>query len=198
MEKEFEELKTLFQQKKASATLSYKEVNDKDKVNISSLKTNHLKTIITFVLTAIAILYIDTINAKKFETSSLGFWILISCSLYYALSKIYLLNRLNAIQPTESVLNTIKKLENYKKTNIWMHTYGEVLYALVLGLGVYLYLRPVLDQFLLDTTGRTILCFWWVWGACMVWMLFYTFIIKRRRMKKDVAILESYIQSIKS
>lgn len=198
MEKDFEELKTLFQQKKASVTLSQKVVDQKAKDDIALLKKNHLTTIIVFIITAIAILYIDSLNAQKLVTSDSGFWILIGCSVYYALSKTYLLYRLNKVRPTHSVLQTIEQLEDYKKLNIWMHTYGEVLYGLVLGFGVYLYLRPVLDKFLLDKTGRTILCFWWVWGACIVWMIFYTFVIKRRRMKKDVAILEKYIQSIKS
>ena len=79
-----------------------------------------------------------------------------------------------------------------------MHTYGELMYVLVLSVGVYLYLRPVLDKFLLDTTGRTILCFWWIWGALIVWMLFYTFVIKRRRMRKDIIILEDYLQTLRA
>lgn len=197
MEKDFEELKTLFQQKKASVTLSQKVVGLKAKDEISLLKRNHLQTIITFIITAIGLVFIDKINSEKLETSAYGFWILMGCSLYYTLSKTYLFYRLNKIKPTQTVLQTIKQLENYKKLNIWMHTYGEVLYVLVLGFGVYLYLRPVLDKFLLDKTGRTILCFWWVWGACIVWMIFYTFFIKRRRMKKDIVILEKYMQSIK-
>ena len=198
MEKDFEELKTLFQQKKASVTLSQKVVDQKAKDDIALLKKNHLKTITTFIITAIALIFIDKINSEKMETSAYGLWILIGCSLYYASSKMYMLHRLNKVKPTETVLQTIKQLEGYKKLNIWMHTYGEIFYVLVLGFGVYLYVRPVLDKFLLDKTGRTILCFWWVWGACIMWIIFYTFVIKRRRMKKDVAILEKYIQSIKS
>lgn len=198
MEKDFEELKTLFQQKKASVTLSQKVTGLKAKDEISLLKRNHLKTIITFIITTIALVFIDKLNSEKLETSAYGFWILMGCSLYYALSKTYLFYRLTKIKPTQTVLQTIKQSESYKKLNIWMHTYGEVLYVLVLGLGVYLYLRPVLDKFLLDKTGRTILCFWWVWGTCIVGMIFYAFFIKRRRMKKDVAILEKYMQSIKS
>ncbi len=198
MEKDFEELKMLFQQKKASVTLSQKLVDRKTKDSIGLLKRNHLQTIISFGLTAVAIVYIDRVSAQKLATSAYGFWTLISCSLYYALSKTYLLYRLNNIKSTENVLHTIKQLESYKKLNIWMHTYGEVSYAMVLASGVYLYLRPVLDKFLLDKTGKTILCFWWIWGACIAWMIFYTFVIKRKRMRKDVAILEKYIQSIKS
>lgn len=196
MEKDFEELKVLFQQKTASATLSQKVVEQKAKSHLSELKRNHYKTIILFVTTAIAIIWIDKISSEKMATSAYGFWILIGCSLYYAASKIYLLNRLNDIKPTESVLSTIQQLEKYKKLNIRMHTYGEIVYVLVLNFGVYLYLRPVLNKFLLDKTGHTILCFWWIWAACICWMIFYTFFIKRKRMKKDSSIIEKYITEL--
>ena len=196
MEKEFEELKELFQQKKASITLSSAMVDRKAQGQLQALKKNHILNIATFIITAFVILMIDRINSQQMETSDFGFWILIICSVYYALSKAYLLYRLNHIKPDNTVLDTVQKLEDYKNLNIWMHTYGEVIYALTLGLGVYLYLRPVLDKFLLDQTGRTVLCFWWIWSACILWMLIYTFVIKRKRMKKDVRILEDYIKSL--
>lgn len=198
MEKEFEELKELFQHKKASTTLSAAIVDRKAKGQLWALKKNHIVNIATFIITAFAILMINHINSQKMETSDLGFWILIGCSLYYALSKAYLLHKLNQIKPGEAVLTAIQRLEAYKKLNIWFHTYGEVSYALVLGLGIYLYLRPVLDKFLLDKTGRTVLCFWWIWGACIIWMLIYTFVIKRKRMRKDIDLLEAYIQTLLS
>lgn len=198
MEKEFEELKELFQQKKTSVTLSTEVIDKKARYDLSQLKKNHIQNIITLLSTAIALVIINKINSQKMETSAWGLTILISCAIYYALSKTYLLHRLNAIKPTNSVLDTIIQLERYKKLNSFMHTYGEVVYILVLSGGVYLYLRPVLDKFLLDTTGRTILCFWWIWGALIVWMLFYTFVIKRKRMKKDIIILEGYLQSLKA
>ncbi|GEM_PF-2261914 len=198
MDKEFEELKALFQHRKTSVTLSATLVDRKAKGQLKGLKKNHIMNIVSFIATAFAIILVDSINAQKMETSIMGFWILIGCSLYYAISKGFLLYKLNQIKVGESVLDTIQRLEAYKKLNIWLHTYGEVIYALVLGLGVYLYLRPVLDKFLLDKTGHTVLCFWWIWGAFLLWMVFYTFVIKRRRMRKDVHVLESYIQSLKS
>lgn len=197
MEKDFEELKVLFQQKKASASLSVEEVDQRAKGELRQLKKNHLTTIVSFLLTAVAIVYIDQVTATKMETSACGFGILMGCAVYYMLSKTWLLNRLHAIKPTGSVLVTIQKLEAYKRLNTGMHTYGEVAYVLVLGAGIYLYLRPVLDKFLLDKTGSTLLCFWWIWGACILWLLFYTFVIKRRRMRKDTLILEKHIRSLK-
>lgn len=197
MEKEFEELKELFQHKKASVTLSAATVEKKSKRELWMLKKNHLRNIMVFIITTIAIVFIDDINSRKFETSDLGFWILIGCSIYYVLSKAYLLYKLNQIIPDKTVLDTIQKLEDYKKLNIWLHTYGEIIYSLVLSVGVYLYLRPVLDKFLLDKTGYTILCFWWIWAACILWMLIHIFYIKRRRMKKDIQVLENYRMSLK-
>ncbi|MBX2953734.1 MAG: hypothetical protein KF870_14630 [Leadbetterella sp.] len=197
MEKDFEELKALFQQKKASAVLSVQEVNQRAKSELRQLKKNHRVTIVTFLLTAVALVYIDRVSATKMETSAAGFGILMGCALYYMISKTYLLYRLSAIKPTESVRETLQRLEAYKKLNTWMHTYGEVAYVLVLGLGIYLYVRPVLDRFLLDQTGATLLCFWWIWGACIAWLFVYTFVIKRRRMRKDIRILERYMESLR-
>ncbi len=198
MEKEFEELKKLFQHRKASATLSVSLVDKKARAHLYILRKNHILNIATFIATAFAVLIIDHVNSQKMETSAYGFWILIGCALYYTLSKMYLLYKLNRIKLNKPVLETIQRLEAYKKLNIWFHTYGEVLYALVLSVGIYLYLRPVLDKLLLDKTGGAVLCFWWIWGGCFLWMLFYTFIIKRRRMRKDILVLENYIQSLKS
>lgn len=198
MEKDFEELKALFQHKKASLTLSQKVVRGKAADDLLLLKKNHFITIITFLITVIALSVIDKINSQQIAVSAAGFWILICCSLYYACSKSYMLYRLNKIKPAQSVLHAVGELENYKKLNIWMHTYGEVLYVLAVCCGVYLYLRPVLDKFLLDKTGRTIFCFWWVWSACIAWMIVYTFVIKRRRMKKETKLLEKYVKAIKS
>lgn len=165
---------------------------------MSQLKRNHVKNIITLLATAIALVFINKINSERMETSVWGLIILLGCSIYYAASKAYLLYRLRTIIPTKSVLQTIEKLEQYKKLNTFMHTYGEVLYVLVLSVGIYLYMRPVLDKFLLDTTGQTILCFWWIWGALIIWMLIYTFVIKRRRMKKDITILEDYLKLLRA
>lgn len=198
MEKEFEELKELFQQKKASVTLSTEVIDKKAKQDLSLLKKNHIKNIATFLATAIVLVFINKINSEKMETSAWGLSILLVCAIYYAVSKTYLLYQLKTIKLTNSVFQTIGQLERYKKLNTFMHTYGEVTYVLILGVGVYLYLRPVLDKFLLDTTGRTIFCFWWIWGALILWMLFYTFVIKRSRMKKDIIILENYLQSLKA
>lgn len=196
MEKEFEELKKLYQQRKASATLTQHVVDKKAKDNLAALKRNHNKTIFLFAITALAVFIIDAISSQKIQTSVTGLIVLIGCSLYYAASKMYLLRRLNAIDPTQSVWHAIRQLEQYKALNIFMYTYGEFFYTLVLGAGVYLYLRPVLDQFLLDTTGHTILCFWWIWGACIAWMIFYIFFLKRKRMKKDNLIIEKYINDL--
>ena len=198
MEKEFEELKELFQQKKASVTLSTEGIDKKARNDLSQLKKNHIKNIIKLLTTAIILVLINKLNSQKMETSSWGLTILLTCAIYYAVSKTYLLYRLKIIKPSNSVLQTIGQLERYKKLNTFMHTYGEVMYVLVLSVGVYLYLRPVLDKFLLDTTGRTVLCFWWIWGALIVWMLFYTFVIKRRRMRKDIIILEDYLQTLRA
>lgn len=196
MEKNFEELKVLFQQKHISATFNEKVVEQKARNYLAILKRNHLKTIILFVITAIALFLIDEIASEKIVTSSYGFGILIGCSLYYATSKSYLLYRLNAIKPTDNTLHTIKQLKSYKKMNTGLLTYGEVLYTIVLTFGVYLYLLPVFEQMLLDKSKPAMAYFWCLGVAYICWILFYTLYIKRKRMNKDSQIIENYISDL--
>ncbi|WP_026751638.1 hypothetical protein [Sediminibacterium sp. C3] len=198
MDKEFEELKGLFQQKKASVTLSTEGIEKKAKHDLSKLRQNHIANIIMLLSTAIVLIVIDKINSEKIETSSWGLFILLTCSLYYALSKSYLLYRLNAIKPTHSVLHTIEQLERYKRLNTFMHTYGEMMYTLVLCIGIYLYINPVMDIFLLNNREEAMIWLWGIWGALIAWLLFYNFVIKRRRMKSDIQIIENYLKALKT
>ena len=198
MDKEFEEMKGLFQQKKASVTLSTEGIEKKAKHDLSKLRQNHIANIIMLLSTAIVLIVIDKINSEKIETSSWGLFILLTCSLYYALSKSYLLYRLNAIKPTHSVLHTIEQLERYKRLNTFMHTYGEMMYTLVLCIGIYLYINPVMDIFLLNNREEAMIWLWGIWGALIAWLLFYNFVIKRRRMKSDIQIIENYLKALKT
>jgi len=191
MEKGFEELKVLFQQKTVSESLYVEVVDKNSKSKLAELKKNHIKTIATFLITAIAIVCIEEINSMHMETSFYGFLTLLGCALYYALSQTYLLYKLNAIKPYGSTLQTIQELQRYKKINIFMSTYCEMLYALVVLAGVYIYLHPVLEKI-----ENSLFYFWWILGACVMWMLFYTLSIKRTRMKKDITIIEKHIQSL--
>lgn len=198
MDKEFEEMKGLFQQKKASVTLSTEGIQIKAKHDILKLRRNHIANIITFLSTAFVLIVIDKINSVKMETSASGLFILMTCSVYYALSKTYLLFRLNAIKPTHSVLQTIEKLEQYKKLNSFIHTYGEMMYTLVLSVGIYLYINPVMDIILLNNREEAIIWIWSIWGGLIVWLLFYNFVIKRRRMRSDIRMIENYLQALKT
>ena len=64
MEKEFEELKELFQQKKASVTLSTEGIDKKARNDLSQLKKNHIKNIITLLTTAIILVLINKLNSQ--------------------------------------------------------------------------------------------------------------------------------------
>lgn len=198
MEKEFEELKELFQNKKTSTSISSEVMDKKANHDLLQLKKNHLKNIFMFITTAVVLIIINKINMGRIDISYSGFAILLGCAIYYAISKIFLLNRLNAINPTNDVLQTIRQLERYNKLNKIMHTYGEIIYLLVLNAGVYIYIRPVLDKIFLDISVKSTLFLILIWGSVILWMLFHTFCIKRRRMKKDIVIIESYLHSLET
>lgn len=79
-----------------------------------------------------------------------------------------------------------------------MHTYGEMMYTLVLSIGIYLYINPVMDIFLLNNREEAMIWLWGIWGALIAWLLFYNFVIKRRRMKSDIQIIENYLKALKT
>ncbi|WP_294675219.1 hypothetical protein [uncultured Fluviicola sp.] len=198
MEKEFEELKVLFLQKETSMNLSVAWADKKNKSDLSELKKNHTKNIALFLTTACLLVFIDRVNAEKMETSLLGLILLVSCSLYYAASKSFLLYRLKSIRSTDNTLDVLGRLERYERLNSFMHTYGEILYVAVLSMGVYLYLQPVFETILKEQIRNYPLVFWGVWGAFLIWVVIHTLVVKRIRLKKELQILANYRQSLQS
>ena len=197
MDKEFDELKELFQHKTTAVALSTEDMSNRAKNDLSELKRNHLKNIVMLLSTAFALVMINKVNSDKIEVSVWGFALLLLCAVYYALSKMYLLIQLRAIKPTNNVFQVITQLERYNTLNTFMHTYGEAIYLLVLNVGVYLYLHPVMAAFQIHISGNSILYIGLIWIAWFGWMMYYTFGIKRSRMKKDRSIIENYKLSLK-
>lgn len=198
MEQEFEELKVLFRQKETSMNLSVAWADKKNKSDLSELKKNHTKNIALFLATACVLIFIDRVNAEKMETSLFGLILLVSCSLYYAASKSFLLYRLKSIRSTDNTLNVLGRLEKYERLNVFMHTYGEILYVSVLSMGVYLYLQPVFETVLLEQIQNYPFVIWGTWGAFLIWVVIHTLVVKRIRLKKELQILENYRQSLQS
>ncbi len=196
MEKDIEELTALFKQKSSSSPLVMRESKTVRKDELHVLKRNHQIMIALFAFITVVIYLIHEFNQQHMQTSTTGFMILMGCSIYYTLSKLYLFYRIRNIQTTDPTLQVVQALERYKRLNNFMHTYGEVMYVSVLSVGIYLYLKDILNKYLLDHTGKTLLCFWWIWGACFLWIVINTFVIKRKRMKKDLRILEGFIHSL--
>lgn len=192
METDFDELKIVFAQKQSPA--HWQKKTDNATPVLSGLKTGYAKTIFVFMLTAIAIVLVDRLNAQSISTSVNGFRILLVCALYYALSKAYLLYRLDRIKPTLPVLQAIQELERYKKLNTVALTYGELLYAIVLSIGVYLYIQALAP--LLEKENPYVLNL--VLGAYILWVAIHTLVIKRRHLKKELFVLETYIQTLRS
>ena len=193
MERDFEELKILFAQKHSSAPHRHIETVKKIPV-LTFLKTGHTQTMIVFFITAFAIVFIDKLSSEKIRTSSSGFWILLACALYSALSKAYLLFRLNQVKPTQPVLKTITLLEQHRKLNMAMLTYGELLYTLVLSAGVYLYLQPVVPLLQKEHPYVIELAL----GAYILWAFIHTVFFKRKNLKTELEILEVHIQTLRS
>ena len=193
MERDFDELKTVFAQKRSPASL-WQIKPEKAIPVLSALKTGYARTIFVFVMTAVAIVLADKLSSATVTTSAEGFRILLGCALYYALSKAYLLYRLGRVKPTLPVFQAIEQLERYKKLTTRMLTYGELPYAIVLSTGVYLYAQALMPLFEKENP-LAIPC---VLGVYILWAAFYTLVIRRRHLRNELCVLETYIQTLRS
>ena len=190
------ELKSLFQQKSdATNTISVTEIKQNATHEIEVLKKKNFKQYFLFLATAVAITFIHSVSSKTIETSKLGFGILLGCSLYYAVSKVYLNQKLSKIKPTQSVKENIQFVLQYSKLATLFSIYLEFIYTIVLSIGVYLYMQPIIDM---NSTSESYfpLLAKLVWILYLIWAFIYTFIIKRKAFVKEQKILTEIIRKL--
>lgn len=198
MDEELDNLKKLYQGKKNERLQKSAAIKKEGENQLQQLKNELLRTIVVFVLTALAILYVDYISSKKMETSSAGFWILLSCALYYAGSKVFLWYKLKIISPLQPVLEVVEQSESYKELNTFLLTYGEIIYVMILSIGVYLYLLPVLETMQVHIQPKYLKYLKFIWLAYLVWAFYNLIIIKRKKLIAESKIIERYIESLKA
>lgn len=198
MTNEFDDIKALYQQKKCTDTSSLHEMKSEGEGQLKKLKKIQLKTVFIFLITAGVIIYADVVSSEKFNTSVPGFWILLGCSLYYAATKLYLFRKLHSIDPGLPALTVIGQLEGYEKQNTFLQTYAQFIYVIILSIGVYLYLLPLIE-FMSDRISPKSLKFLkWIWFAYLAWVFVHTFFIRRKRLQAESTVLEGYIHSLRS
>lgn len=196
MDKELEELKNIFGQGDPQLAKNFRFSKTNASNSLGQLKKDQMKMLATFILNAAAIIYIDFVSGQKIETSRPGFYILLGCTIYYASLQFFLFKKLNAINPSLPVVASIKQLENYKKINQFFQIYGELIYVIVLSFGVYLYIQPILLHLSNGAPSKYLEYFKFIWFAYLAWAFVNTFYIKRKRLKKETAILEKYINQL--
>ncbi|VXB83966.1 conserved membrane hypothetical protein [Flavobacterium sp. 9AF] len=193
----FNELKSLYQQKKETKNnISSTEIKQNATHKIEVLKKKNFKQYFLFLATAVALVFINNISSKTIETSKLGFGILLSCSLYYAISKVYLNQKLSKISPLNSAKENLESLVNYSKLVTFVSIFLEFIYAVVLSIGVYLYMQPIIEANSASGNYFPLLAKL-VWVFYLIWAFIYTFIIKRKEVTKEKKIIECMIQSLK-
>lgn len=198
MDKDLENLQALYVQKKMMLPSSSKHLKKAGEDHLKKLKDAHVRTVFTFIVTAAAIWYIDHVSAVKLATSVSGFWMLMGCALYYAARGLFLLRQLNHISPAQSALKVMEQLGSYKKLNSFLSTYGEIVYVVVLSIGVYLYIMPILSFMNYAIPLKYVHLLKLVWVIYIGWVLLHTFYFKRGRLKAETAIIENYLQSLKA
>lgn len=198
MDRDLEAIKALYMQKKIVLPSNIQRLKNEGQTHLKKLKNAHIKTVFTFIATAAAICYIDHVSAAKLPMSVSGFWILVGCALYYAASRLYLLRQLNSISPAQPALTVMEQLVSYKKLNGFLSIYGEIVYVLILSIGVYLYVMPILLFMDKSFSNNYINGVKLIWFMYIGWVLLHTFYFKRRRLKAETAIIENYLQSLKA
>ncbi len=196
MNRDIESLQMLYQQKKKGLPYDTQQVKKEGENHLKKLKNAHLKTLFTYMASTVAVWYVDYVSATKLQTSATGFWLLIGCALYYAASRWYLLRQLNAISPAQTALKLIEQLGAYKKLNRFMATYGEMLYVVILSIGVYLYLMPILLYMSNSIPLKYIHLLKFVWFFYIGWALLHTFYSKRKKLSEETAIIDNYLQQL--
>ena len=190
------ELKSLFQQKSDTKNaISSTAIKQKATNEIEALKKKTFKQYFLFLTTAVAITFIHSVSSKTIVTSKLGFAILLGCSLYYALSKVYLNVKLSKIKPIQSVKENIQFVLQYSKLATLFSIYLEFIYAIVLSIGVYLYMQPIIE---VNSTPKNSFPFLakLVWVLYLVWAFIHTFIIKRKALVKEEKTLTEIIRNL--
>lgn len=190
------ELKSLYQQKKETKNnISVTEIKQNATHEIEALKKKNFKQYFLFLATAVAITFIHSVSSKTIVTSKLGFGILLSCSLYYAISKVYLNHKLSKISPLNSAKENLEMLVNYSKLVSFVSTFLEFIYAVVLSMGVYLYMQPIIDANSASDNYFPLLAKL-VWILYLIWAFIYTFIIKRKALVKEQKTLTEIIRNL--
>lgn len=198
MDKDLEAIQALYFQKKMMLPAGTQQLKHEGENHLKKLKNAHIKTVFTFIATAAAICYIDHVSAAKLPISVSGFWILVGCALYYAASRLYLLRQLNSISPAQPALTVMEQLVSYKKLNGFLSIYGEIMYVLILSIGVYLYVMPILLFMYKTLPLNYVKWLQLIWVMYIGWVLIHTFYFKRRRLKAETAIIENYLQSLQA
>ena len=198
MEEEFLDIKKLYQSKASDSLLASKVSKREAQDNLKGLKKRLFQNIATFIITAAAIIYIDFVSSAIIVTSAIGFWIMLFCAIYYAGSKVFLLYRLKRINSKQPVLKVIEQLDSYKSLNAIMLTYGELLYILLLSIGVYLYIIPIANFMSAGKIQNYFVYFILVWIGYILWIILNTFYLKRKKLLKENQILKDHIQYLKS
>lgn len=190
------DIKSLYQQKTLRVSVSVQTVQTRAHEELRQVGLRHVKSVVLFVLTALALVAIDRVNATTLTTSGTGLTLLVGCAGYYAFSRLYLWRRLRGIDTTASVHDAIRRLSAYQRLNIWMHTWGEVWYTFVLMAGVYIYLQPVMAQYLQHAGGHGPLYLAMILAAWGVWVVVHVFVIKQKYLRRDTAVIARYQASL--
>lgn len=187
--KEFDQLTAAWKSQYTEPKGNSTEAITKSIVAQRKLRTKHLMQSILFFSTAIAIVVIDNITNEQIETSVTGFSILMGCSIVYGIIRLWLYFKLQSIDLTMPTRKLLDALRNYRSLAQFIFVKVEFIYAIILSVGVIIYLKPVFVFFSLEMLAL-------IFSTYAGWVVFHTFVIKRREAKAESKQIEDLITAL--
>jgi len=187
--KEFDQLTTAWKSQHTEPKGNSADAIAKSIATQRKLRTKHLIQSILFFSTAFVIVIIDNITTEQIKTSVIGFSILMGCSIVYGIIRLWLYFKLQSIDFTMPTLRLLDALRNYRSTAQFIFVKVEFVYAVVLSVGVVIYLKPVFAMFSLEIITL-------IFTAYTGWVVFHTFVIKRKEAKAESKQIEDLIVAL--
>lgn len=198
MNSDLDQYKSLWGKKQASRLIPATDLLTKAGNLTSALRKKQKNQVFSFAFTTLAIIYTHWISSQKTETSQTGFFILLTCSLYYTLTRFFLYRLLVKIKLTAKTLEMLRKIKKYNQINQFLLTEGQLIYVIVLSTGVYLYLRPIVQLMHLNLAPGHLGYLNWVWICYILWIIYHTFFIRRKEAREEEAKIRDLISSLES
>lgn len=189
--KEFDNLKTIWEQQNATVIPNVSQIISKAKNKKNSIRNTILFQVFALIMAVIAVITVlCTINFKM-ATTFIGIAITVLTILIFSGIRIYQANQLNKINLVQSPNIVLQELNTYCTFDKKMRTTGILLYFIFLNIGLGFYFIEVLQPLSMPIKIVSIVIYFG-------WILFAYFVLGKKQIKKEDEKMNFLIESIEN